>query len=429
MKLPSATDFEPSLAYAQDLDQANLCPDLADAYHVPSIAAKGYFCGHSLGAMPVAAENEIASLLKQWSEHGVQSYFEPQQGWLKLHETLLPDLAKVVGAQEDEVNIMNSLSVNLHLMATSFYRPTAARYKILIESDAFSTDRFALASQMALHGYDPAQGMLLQKPRSGMYTIETDDLIETIEREHKKLALILLPAVQYLTGQVFEIHKIAQVAKHFDIPIGIDCAHAVGNIELNLHDSQIDFAVWCHYKYMNAGPGSPAGVFVHKRHHQSSLPRLAGWWGVHQSHQFDFKSGFVPRHDARGWQLSCPPLLSMAPLKASLDLYVPHKEKLRQKSEHMTQYLRQLLQTLIPGIKIVTPLANHGAQLSIDLGEDAQALCQALKSQGFFCDTRHELMRIAPVPVYNRYSQIFELVQALSQLLGAHHVATQTHPR
>ncbi|MDY0067651.1 MAG: kynureninase [Steroidobacteraceae bacterium] len=414
-------------AYAEALDAADPLASLRAEFHIPDRAARGaYFCGHSLGLQPKSAAAQVAVELESWARLAVDGHFDSARPWLSCHERLAAPLARLVGAEPLEVVAMNTLTVNLHLMLASFYRPTRERHKILIERRAFSSDRYAVASQIRLHGFDPRTSLLEIGPRESESIVRTQDVCELIERESRQLAVALLPGVQFLTGQLFDMEEIAGAARRNGCIVGFDLAHAAGATPLRLHDWDADFAVWCSYKYLNAGPGSIAGCFVHARHaHAFDLPRLAGWWGHEKTSRFAMPQEFRPLAGAEGWQLSNPPILSLAPLFASLELFdratLP---VLRSKSVRLTGYLESLLRERTSGdLSIITPAdpQARGCQLSLGLHRtpnEARAVFDALTRRGFIGDWREpDVIRIAPVPLYNRYVEVWDFVAALCEEL------------
>lgn len=385
-----------------------------------------YLCGHSLGLQPRGVARIFNEELEQWAKLGVEGHFASSRPWLPYHEQLSAALARLAGATPLEVVAMNSLTVNLHLMLASFYRPRAGREAILIEKRAFSSDRYAVASQIRHHGFDPQTALIEISPRVGEDTLRTEDLCSLIEREGKRIATVMLPGVQYLTGQRFDIEAITRCARQQGCAAGFDLAHAIGNVPLRLHDWDVDFAVWCSYKYLNAGPGAIGGCFVHERHARSGdLPRLAGWWGHDKNSRFEMPATFQPIAGAEGWQLSNPPIFAAAPLLASLPLFEDAGvQALRAKSLRLTGYLQALLQTrLRDALTIITPgdPEARGCQLSLRLHRSpsqARAVFDSLAAQGVVCDWREpDIIRVAPVPLYNSFLDVWQFVSALEQAL------------
>jgi len=342
------------------------------------------------------------------------------------HEFLAEASAELVGAKSVEVVCMNSLTTNLHLMMVSFYQPTAKKYKILIEEHAFPSDHYAVESQLKFHGFNPDESLVLLKPRVGEACLQVEDILASIDEHADQLALIMLPGVQYYTGQVFDMQAISDAAQHHDITIGFDLAHAVGNVEVQLHDWGVDFAVWCTYKYLNSGPGSVAGCFVHEKHHDNAdLPRFAGWWGHDKATRFKMENQFVPIQSVEGWQLSNPPILSLAAIRASLDTIKQAGgiSELRNKSKLLTAYLRFLLQERLSShVDIITPNEDlSGCQLSICINSNnktGKQVFDAIETAGVTCDWREpNVIRVAPVPLYNSFSDCVQFVDILEASL------------
>lgn len=392
----------------------------------PDGSANIYLCGHSLGLQPRGVARLLTEELEHWAKLGVEGHFASSRPWLPYHEQLSSSLGKLVGAQPLEVVAMNSLTVNLHLMLASFYRPRPGRDAILIEKRAFSSDQYAVASQIRQHGFDPQTALLEIGPRAGEDVIRTDDICTYIERHGARIATVMLPGVQYLSGQRFDLETIARCARNQGCAVGFDLAHAVGNVPLQLHDWDVDFAVWCSYKYLNAGPGAIGGCFVHERHARSlDLPRLAGWWGHDKQSRFQMPATFQPIPGAEGWQLSNPPIFAAAPLLASLPLFdAASMASLRAKSLQLTGYLQALLQSqLNDALTIITPVdpEARGCQLSLRLHRSplqARAVFDSLEKQGVICDWREpDIIRVAPVPLYNSFMDVWHFVTALKQAL------------
>ncbi|MEL7159523.1 MAG: kynureninase, partial [Bacteroidota bacterium] len=340
---------------------------MREHFHLPP--DKIYLCGNSLGPQPKDAATQLATEMESWRERAVEGWWEgPDGGWLSYHRRVEKDLAAIVGAQPTEVTVANALTVNLHLLLVSFFRPRGKRRKILMEAGAFPSDQHAIISQLRFHGLDPKEDLIEVAPRPGAVTLTTEDILTTIQETGDELALVLFSGVHYYTGQFFDLAAIAAAGRTVGATVGFDLAHAVGNVPLRLHDWGPDFAVWCSYKYLNGGPGAPGGLFVHERHHDNeNLPRFAGWWGHRESDRFQMRKEFRPERGAAGWQVSTVPVLGMAPLVASLPLFAAAggMEKLRQRSRELTDRLFALLEDL-PGLSILTPKdpAARGAQLS-----------------------------------------------------------------
>ncbi len=410
---------------AERLDQDDPLGAFRKRFHIPKREngeEETYFCGNSLGLQPKSAPAYVQEALEAWARMGVRGHFEGKHPWLPYHEFATEKLARLMGALPLEVAAMNSLTANLHLLMVSFYRPTAERHKILIEAQAFPSDRYAVRSQIQFHGFDPDESLIEATAGKGEAIIRIEDLLELIEREGDSIALILWPGVQFYTGQAFALKKIAEAGHRKGCAVGFDLAHAAGNVVLNLHDSWADFAVWCSYKYLNAGPGAVAGCFVHERHAKRfDLPRFVGWWGHDKSTRFSMPSLFDLTPGAEGWQLSNPPILSLAPLLASLDLFDDvGMEALRRKSVKLTGYLERLLiERCRDKVAILTPAdpSERGCQLSIKL-QDGKRIHEGLLASGIACDWREpDVIRIAPAPLYNRFVEAFDFVDRLRGML------------
>jgi kynureninase len=419
-----------TLEHACERDARDPLAALRAEFHLPrrkDDSTAVYFCGHSLGLAPKSAARIVNEELAVWADRGVEGHFDSQRPWLSFHERLAPGLARLTGALESEVVAMNSLTVNLHLLMTSFYRPTADRHLLVIEKRAFSSDRYAVASQISQRGFQPEHSLVEIEPRSSEEILRTDDICELIERRGKQIALVMLPGVQYLTGQCFDMAAITAAAHRQGCCVGFDLAHAIGNVPLALHDWGPDFAVWCSYKYLNSGPGATGGAFVHERHaNDPSLPRYAGWWGHDKRSRFDMPAQFSPLQGAEGWQLSNPPILATAPLIGSLELFDRAGfERLREKSIALTGFLETLLiERLAQSLTVITPSDSRarGCQLSIRLHRQprqARRVYAALEKSGYICDWREpDIIRVAPVPLYNTFEEVWHFVQALEQALA-----------
>ena len=386
-----------------------------------------YFVGNSLGLQPRGARAHVLEVLDKWAGEAVEGHFSGPTGWMNYHGLVREPLARLVGAQPGEVVAMNTLTVNLHLMMASFYRPTRERPAILIEAGAFPSDRHAVESQIRLHGFDPATDLIEVQPDEAAGTLSMDAIAAAIEQHGPRLALVLWPGVQYRTGQAFDLAAITRLAHAQGAVAGLDLAHAVGNLPLSLHDDGADFAVWCHYKYVNAGPGAVAGCFVHERHGASNLPRLAGWWGHEAATRFRMAPEFVPSAGAEGWQLSNPPVLALAPLRASLEQFdrAGGMAVLRAKSEKLTGFLDSLVRRRLGDVlEIITPAepARRGAQLSLRVAggrERGRELFDYLRDTGILGDWREpDVIRISPAPLYNRYSDVLRFVEEVEHWRG-----------
>jgi kynureninase len=380
-----------------------------------------YFAGNSLGLMPKAARVLVEEEMDDWAAFAVEGHFHARRPWYDYHERFRESGARLVGARPGEVVMMNTLTVNLHLMMATFYRPSGDRHAILIEQGAFPSDAYAAASQVRRHGRDPGASLLLARPRPGEAILRAEDLESLLEERGREIALVLLPGVQYLSGQALDIQRLTAAAHRQGCRVGLDLAHSAGNMVMRLHDWQVDFAVWCSYKYLNSGPGAVAGCFVHERHGgDTSLPRLAGWWGNDPRTRFRMSTEFVPRAGAEGWQVSNPPILSLAPLLASLAIFEEAGiAALRDRSARMTAYLLALIDAL-PGrrFEVLTPRRpdERGCQISLRALDDPAGLLAALKRGGVACDFREpDVIRVAPVPLYNTFHEIWRFARLLER--------------
>jgi kynureninase len=421
--------FESGRDFAVALDRSDPLKRFRDEFHVPR-SGNGeeeiYFAGNSLGLLPKRTPQYVQAELEKWKELAVRAHFSEPNPWMPYHELLAEPMARLVGASPTEVVTMNSLTVNLHLMMTSFYRPTRERHRILLEDHAFPSDDYAVESQASVHGFEPAEALLRLRPGAGKHAIETADVARALERDGASIALVLLPGVQYYTGQAFEIEAITRLAHAKGCVVGFDLAHAAGNLVLSLHEWNVDFAVWCTYKYLNSGPGSVGGCFVHERHGmEHDLPRLAGWWGHDKGSRFRMEPGFRPIAGAEGWQLSNPPILSLAAIRASLDVFTEAggMEPLREKSLRLTAYLEWLLaRDLGDSVEILTPAdpSQRGCQLSLRVTSSGSGrrVFEKLEASGVTCDWREpDVIRVAPVPLYNRYEEVHRFVEILRKAL------------
>lgn len=413
-----------SLAYALELDQQDELSRFRESFHIPKHTDGTnsiYFCGNSLGLQPKATKDQLNQELEDWANLGVEGHFHAKNPWMPYHEFLTKNMATIVGAHPHEVVIMNTLTTNLHLMMVSFYRPTPKRFKIIIEADAFPSDRYAVASQASFHGYDPNLAIIEWKPRKGEHTPHLEDLKDLLDTNKDEIALVMVGAVNYYTGQFFNLKEITQLGHQHGALVGFDCAHGAGNVDLRLHDSGADFAVWCTYKYLNSGPGSLGGCFVHERHAQNNeLPRFTGWWGHNKETRFKMRDDFEPIYGAEGWQLSNPPILSMAAVKASLELFNEAGfHNLRNKSIQLTNYLEFLLtQINSDRISIITPTQSNqrGCQLSLAVKNADKSLFESISARGVIADWREpDVIRIAPVPLYNNYEDCWKFVNILKE--------------
>ncbi|MCD9032895.1 kynureninase [Luteimonas sp. Y-2-2-4F] len=405
--------------HARALDAGDPLAALRAGFHVPLHEGReqAYFCGNSLGLQPRDARAHVEEVLEKWAHEAVEGHFRGQAQWMPYHELVAAPLADVVGAEREEVVAMNSLTANLHFLMVSFYRPTAERPAILIEAGAFPSDRYAVESQIRFHGFDPATDLIELAPDAPGGTVSMAAIEQAIERHGPRLALVLWPGVQYRTGQAFDVAGIARLAHAAGAVAGFDLAHAVGNLPLRLHDAGADFAVWCHYKYLNAGPGAVAGAFVHARHAHTDRPRFAGWWGHEAATRFRMGPRFAPTPGAEGWQLSNPPILGLAPLRASLELFGrAGMAALRARSERLTGYLEALVRGHLDDVlEILTP-AERGCQLSLRVraGREAgRALFEHLAADGVLGDWREpDVIRISPAPLYNHHADVLRFARS-----------------
>ena len=416
-------EFQPQFQASEDfaiaMDECDPLKNYRDRFLIPKTSAGDciYLCGHSLGLQPKAAAAYIEQELKDWAALGVEGHFHAKNPWMPYHRLLTDQTAELVGAKPLEVVVMNSLTVNLHLMMVSFYRPTKVRHKIVVERGAFPSDQYAVKSQIHFHGFDPAASLIELTPRPGEFCLRDEDIDAVIEREGDTIALIMLGGVNYATGQALDMARITRVGHARGCVVGFDLAHAAGNLLLKLHEWGPDFAVWCSYKYLNGGPGCIAGCFVHERHARAwDLPRFAGWWGHDEQSRFEMGPDFQPMIGADGWQLSNPSIVSLAALRASMNIF--HEagmERLRAKSVSLTGYLEFLLnQNASPKFSIATPREKdrRGSQLSIRVPERGRALCDQLNREGIMGDWREpDTFRVAPVPLYNSYQDVFRFAR------------------
>lgn len=410
---------ENTLSAARALDAQDSLHHFREQFIFPKHSGKDahYFCGNSLGLQPKAVRQALLNELDQWAEHGVEGHFRGELPWMHYHTFLRDQTAALVGALPHEVVVMNTLTVNLHLMMASFYRPTASRFKIVMEAGAFPSDQYAMESQVRWHGFDPETAIVEVAPRSGEDNLRMEDVLQTIENHGESIALVMFGGVNYYTGQFYDLEKIAATGHAVGAKVGFDLAHAAGNLPLRLHDWGADFAVWCSYKYLNSGPGGPSGVFVHERHANApELPRFAGWWGHDEAERFKMKKGFRPMHGAEGWQLSNAQIFSFAAHKASLDVFAQAGiENLRAKSLKLTAFMEQVLTEADGGrklFKFITPSdpAQRGCQLSLLTDDRGKALFDFLAENGVIADWREpNVIRFAPVPLYNSFEDVFVL--------------------
>lgn len=418
--------YQNSLDYAKQLDQEDPISYLRNEFHIPRDKDGKewlYFTGNSLGLQPKITSKYIEQELDDWANFGVEGHFEAKNPWLSYHELLADAMAKVVGAKPVEVVVMNTLTTNLHLLMVSFYQPSKTKYKIIIESDAFPSDRYAVQSQLSFHGFDPEEALIEWKPKEGKELLELEDLKSILDSQGDEVALLLIGGVNYYTGQYLDIKKIAELGHAKKCMVGIDLAHGAGNIQPNLHDSSIDFAAWCTYKYLNSGPGSLSGLFVHEKHAQrKDLPRFAGWWNHNKETRFNMRQPFDVMSGAEGWQLSNPPILSMAAIKASLDIFEKvGMDALVKKSKKLTGFFEYLVNEIASDtIKIITPTNpnERGCQLSLQVKNADKNLHKKLTENNIITDWREpDVIRCAPVPMYTSFEDVYQMVTILESLL------------
>ena len=425
-KSNTITTFINSSKFAEEMDQNDPMRRFRSKFHLP-IKKNGepyvYLCGNSLGLQPRSTREAIEQELKDWENYGVEGHFHAKNPWMPYHEFLTNAMANLVGAKPLEVVVMNTLSVNLHLMMVSFYQPTKKRSKILIEFDAFPSDKYAVESQIKFHGFDPKECLIELKAREGEELIRMEDIEKVIEEQGAEIALIMIGNTNYYTGQFSDMKKITELGHAKGCKVGFDCAHGAGNVELNLHDSGADFAVWCSYKYINSGPGSLGGCFVHERHsNDNSLPKFAGWWGHNKDTRFGMRDGFDPILGVESWQLSNPPILSMAAILASLKIFEEAGiSNLRKKAIQLTSYLEFLVDKINDDrVKIITPRdpKERGSQLSIQVKSADKSLFDKISEKGVIADWREpDVIRIAPVALYNSYMDVFRFAKILKDEL------------
>jgi len=412
--------------WAQQKDQQDSLHRFKDEFYFPQHEGKPviYLTGNSLGLQPKQTQAYIQEELDAWKELGVDGHFEGNRPWMEYHKFFAEKIAKIVGADKKEVVVMNNLTVNLHILFASFYRPTATRHKIIMEGGAFPSDMYAVESQVKHHGFNPSESIIEVTPRAGENALRDEDIIAAIEEHGAETALVFFSGVQYFTGQVFDMESITKAAHKAGAFAGFDLAHAAGNIKLNLHDWNADFAAWCSYKYLNSGPGGVSGIFVHEKHgNNPKTPRFAGWWGYQESTRFQMKKGFIPEPGAAGWQLSNAPVFSMIPHLASLDLFDDAgMDNLVAKQKEITAYLEFVLAESAPQLKVITP-ESRGSQLSILTDKNGKHLFDYLTKNGVITDWREPhlsdmefgVIRMAPVPMYTSFEDIYNLGMILSK--------------
>ncbi|MBK9332266.1 MAG: kynureninase [Ignavibacteria bacterium] len=415
-------NFSNELSFAAEADEKDPLKHFRKKFFIPKHTDGSdviYLAGNSLGLQPKTVKDYLEQELKDWAEFAVEGHTKAKNPWLAYHEYLTSQTAKIVGAKNEEVVNMNSLTTNLHLLFVSFYRPEKNKHKILIESNSFPSDYYAVESQIKYHGYDVAESLIEIRPREGEDKVRTEDIEELIEREGDEIALIWMAGVNYYSGQAFEMEKIVKAGHKKNCIVGFDLAHAAGNIELKLHEWDADFAVWCNYKYLNGGPGAIGGAFVNERHlNDRTIPKLLGWWGHDKKTRFLMDHKYIPIPTAESWQLSNPPILQLASLRASLDIFEEAgMSALRKKSEMLTSYMEYLIkEESNSGIQIITPAEKNerGCQLSLRIAENGKAKFRRLLDRGVICDWREpDVIRAAPVPLYNSFEDVKRFVGIL----------------
>lgn len=412
--------------YAKSRDKQDSLSHFRNKFHIPKDKNGEdviYLCGNSLGLQPKLTSEYLEEELEAWSSLGVDGHTEGKHPWMPYHEFLTKNMAKIVGAKPEEVVVMNTLTTNLHLMMVSFYRPTKERYKIVVEADAFPSDKYAVESQIKFHGFNPEDALIQWKPRKEDELNHLEDLEEILKNHGNEIALLMIGSPNYYTGQSFPLKKITELGHQYGCKVGFDLAHGAGNIQPDLHNSGADFAVWCTYKYLNSGPGSLGGCFVHERHaNNKDLKRFAGWWGHNKKTRFNMRKDFDPIPGAEGWQLSNPPILSMAAIRASLDIFAEAGfENLRKKSVELTGYLEFLMDEMKNDfVRVITPRNpdERGCQLSIQVKNADRSLHDKLTATGVISDWREpDVIRIAPTPLYNSFEDVFRFAQKLQSIL------------
>lgn len=422
-------EFQNKLEFARQLDEKDELKSFRNKFYIPIVNGKEciYFTGNSLGLQPKTTQDYVVNELEDWANFGVEGHFHARRPWMPYHEIFPKQLSKIVGCRENEVVVMNSLTVNLHLLMVSFYRPTKERYKIICEAKAFPSDQYALETQVRFHGFDPEEAIVEVRPREGEHTIRLEDVVSTIKLHSQSTALVLFGGVNYYTGQLFDIKKITEAAHSIGAYAGFDLAHAAGNVALKLHDWNVDFACWCSYKYLNSGPGGVAGAYIHEKHAaDTSMPRFAGWWGYTKETRFKMEKGFEAIPTAEGWQLSNAPILSMAAHKAALDIFEEAgMEKLHTKRKQLAAYLHYILADINSRqsekvIEVITPgnEEERGCQVSMLMLKNGKPIFDELTRQGVIADWREpNVIRAAPVPLYNSFEDIWTFGDVVASIL------------
>jgi len=421
--------FENTLSFARELDEQDALKHFREKFYIPIINGKEsiYFTGNSLGLQPKTTQDYVLNELEDWANFGVEGHFHARKPWMPYHEIFPKQLSKIIGALPEEIVVMNQLTVNLHLLMVSFYRPTKKRYKIICEVKAFPSDQYAMESQVKYHGYNYEDAVIEVQPRAGEYAIRTEDILSLIAQHGDSAALVLFGGVNYYTGQYFDLEKITAAAHAVGAIAGFDLAHAIGNVKLRLHDWNADFACWCSYKYLNSGPGGVSGIYINQKHiADKNIPRFAGWWGHTKDTRFKMEKGFEPIPTAEGWQLSNAPILSMAAHKASLDIFEEAgMDNLIAKGKLLSDYLLFILDEINATskeklIEVITPTnaTEKGCQVSMLMLQKGKAVFEALKQHGVLSDWREpNVIRVAPVPLYNTFTDVFTFGQIVKEIL------------
>ena len=419
--------FQNTLSFAQQLDTSDPLKSYRDKFIIPQANGKQkiYFLGNSLGLQPKSARDYIQLIMQDWADLGVESFFHAKEPWMNYHDQLIHPLSKIVGALPHEVVVMNQLTVNLHLMMVSFYRPSATRYKIICEAKAFPSDQYTFETHVRHHNFDPALAIVEVSPRPGEHTITTEDILSAIEKNGQSTALVLFGGINYYTGQLFDMGAITKAAQSVGAKVGFDLAHAAGNVDMQLHDWGVDFACWCSYKYLNSGPGAIGGAFIHEKNHDIDLPRFAGWWGYDKPTRFKMEKGFIAMAGAEGWQLSTPALFLYAAHRASLEIFEEAGwSNILAKQKMLTNYLWFLLKelnTTTDGkcFKFITPenSTERGSQVSLLMLQHGKKVFEALAKLDIMVDWREpDVIRLAPVPLYNSFEEVWRFGNIIETL-------------
>jgi kynureninase len=416
--------------HAAELDKQDPLQSFREKFYIPFVGEKEaiYFLGNSLGLQPKTAQNEVLNIMEGWANFGVEGFFLGEEPWLNYHKDILPLIAQIVGANTNEVVVMNHLTVNLHLLMISFYKPTAKRFKIICEAKAFPSDQYAFKSQIKMHGLSVENCLIEVRPKPGKETLDMQDILDCIALHKDELALVLFSGVNYYTGQVFDIEAITAAAHNAGAYAGFDLAHAVGNVHLQLQLWKVDFACWCNYKYLNSGPGAIAGAFIHQQHCENpNITRLEGWWGNDEKNRFLMQENFTSSATAESWQMSTAPMMQLAAHKASLNIFAEAGfENLLAKAQKLKNYtfsLLSLLQAETKAFEIITPFEEkeRGCQISLSVHKNAKQIFEQLLPNGIFADWREpNVIRIAPVPMYNSFMDVYLFVNVFKQLLQQH---------